>query len=94
MKKCVKIISAFIVCLIFFLFHLIFFNPVAAFADGAPSYGTVKAGIFGFEGYHMKDDDGRLTGYGIEFLNLVSEYSHLKFEYTGYDKTWDNMLDM
>ncbi|MDE5993787.1 MAG: transporter substrate-binding domain-containing protein, partial [Oscillospiraceae bacterium] len=42
----------------------------------------------------MKDDDDRLTGYGIEFLSLVSEYSRLNFQYTGYDRTWSEMLDM
>ena len=42
----------------------------------------------------MKDDDDRLTGYGIEFLNLVSEYSRLNFQYTGYDRSWSEMLTM
>ncbi|MBD5144252.1 MAG: response regulator [Ruminococcus sp.] len=42
----------------------------------------------------MKDENDNLTGYGIEFLNLVSEYSHLNFEYTGYDESWNEMLNM
>lgn len=54
----------------------------------------VKAGVFSFDGYHMKDEEGRLEGYGIEFLNMVSRYSHLNFEYTGYDKFWNEMLEM
>ncbi|MDE6731027.1 MAG: transporter substrate-binding domain-containing protein, partial [Oscillospiraceae bacterium] len=55
---------------------------------------TVKAGVFSFEGYHMRDENGSLTGYGIEFLHLISEYSHLNFQYTGYDKSWGDMLTM
>lgn len=55
---------------------------------------TVKAGIFDFDGYHMKDANGNLSGYGIEFLNLVSQYSHLNFTYTGYDKSWNETLEM
>ncbi len=55
---------------------------------------TVKAGVFSFDGYHMRDDNGVYTGYGIELLNLISQYSHLNFVYTGYDKSWDEMLDM
>ena len=55
---------------------------------------TVRAGVFYFDGYHMKDQDGDLTGYGVEFLNLVSQYSHLNFLYTGYDQSWDDMLAM
>ena len=87
---CAIIVFALIACLILGLSE-----PATAFAEETQSNNrTVKAGIFGFEGYHMKDEDGKLTGYGIEFLNLVSEYSHLNFEYTGYDKTWDDMLDM
>ena len=55
---------------------------------------TVRAGVFYFDGYHMKDEDGDLTGYGVEFLNLVSQYSHLNFIYSGYDRSWDDMLVM
>ncbi len=76
-------ILAFTACLIFFLFSFI-----TVFADS--NNRTVKAGIFSFEGYHMKDEGGKLTGYGIEFLNLVSQYSHLNFEYTGFDKSWED----
>lgn len=65
-----------------------------ASAAQQPGITTVKAGIFNFEGYHMKDEDGRLTGYGIEFLNMVSKYSHLNFEYVGYDQSWNDMLEM
>ncbi len=84
-------IIAFAICVILILSNSI---TVTA-ADGQSSNNrTVKAGIFYFEGYHMKDEEGRLTGYGIEFLNLVSEYSHLNFQYTGYDNSWNEMLTM
>ncbi len=55
---------------------------------------TVRAGVFYFDGYHMQDENGDYTGYGIELLNLISQYSHLNFEYVGYDKSWDEMQDM
>ena len=55
---------------------------------------TVTAGVFYFDGYHMEDEDGDLIGYGVEFLNLVSQYSHLNFIFTGYDQSWDDMLTM
>ncbi|MDE6200310.1 MAG: response regulator [Clostridiales bacterium] len=50
---------------------------------------TYKACVFHFEGYHMKDDNGSLSGYGIEFLNLVSKHSWLNFQYMGYDIDWN-----
>lgn len=62
--------------------------------DESSDIRTVKAGVFHFEGYHMKDEDGALSGYGIEFLELVSEYSRLDILYTGYDNSWDEMLTM
>ncbi|MDE7293243.1 MAG: transporter substrate-binding domain-containing protein [Oscillospiraceae bacterium] len=90
MMMCMKIFSALTLCLI-----LVLSDRATAFADSEQSNNrTVKAGIFSFEGYHMKDEDGRLTGYGIEFLSLVSEYSRLNFQYTGYDRSWSEMLDM
>ncbi len=51
---------------------------------------TVTACVFNFEGYHIRDNEtGNLTGYGIEFLNLVSKHSRLNFQYTGYDTNWN-----
>ena len=83
-------VAAFTIC-----FILILSNIITVSADNGQSNNrTVKAGIFYFEGYHMKDEEGRLTGYGIEFLDLVSEYSHLNFQYTGYDNSWNDMLTM
>ncbi len=90
-----KVISAFAACLIFLLSNFVLLGSSTVFADEAQSSTrTVKAGVFGFDGYHMKDDKGGLTGYGIEFLNFVSIYSHLDFQYVGFNKSWDDMLDM
>ena len=95
MTACVKIFLAFTVCLIFIISGFSIFPSVTAFAEDEPGDNrTYKAGVFGFDGYHMKDENGSLSGYGIEFLNLVSEYSGVNFVYTAYDKTWDDMLDM
>lgn len=80
--------AAFVVCLSLAL------SGLTAVAAEEPGNQTVRAGIFYFEGYHMKDGEGNLAGYGIEFLDLVSEYSHLNFTYAGYDKSWKEMLDM
>ncbi len=88
-KVYMKRITAFMSCLIF-----IISNFITVSADEQFNNRTVKAGIFYFEGYHMKDENGSLSGYGIEFLNKVSEYSHLNFQYTGYDKSWNEMLTM
>lgn len=54
----------------------------------------VKAGIFNFEGYHSLNDQGGLEGYGIDLLSLLSEYSHLNFNLEGFDKSWNETLEM
>ena len=85
-----KRIAAFTACLL-----LVFANSITAASAAAPSGSrTVTAGIFAFEGYHMRDEAGGLTGYGIEVLDLISEYSHLNFRYTGYENSWNDMLTM
>ncbi len=88
-SKCIKIISLLTLSLILGLTVLFGFQSQTAFAvDTASPYRTVNAGVFAFEGYHTKDENGGLTGYGIEFLYLVSQYSHLNFNYVGYDHPW------
>ena len=87
-----KIITAFILCLILVLSNFCFLTVFAA--EATSNNITVTAGVFKMEGYHMKDDNKNLSGYGIEFLNLVSEYSRLNFQYTGYEHSWDDMLVM
>ncbi|MBD5118588.1 MAG: response regulator [Clostridiales bacterium] len=78
-----------------FLCFVLLSSSIPATAAEAPANNrTVKAGIFFFDGYHMKDDDGNYTGYGIELLNLISQYSHLNFEFVGYDNTWEEMQSM
>ncbi len=79
---------------LFVCFLLISSNIPSVSAAEVEDNRTVKAGVFFFDGYHMRDSNGVYTGYGIELLNLISQYSHLNFVYTGYDKSWDEMLDM
>ncbi len=75
------------------IFLVLCLNPVMADGESGSNM-PVKAGIFSFEGYHNMDEDGNLDGYGIEFLNLVSKYSHINFDYLGYERAWGEMLDM
>ncbi|MDE7454751.1 MAG: response regulator, partial [Clostridia bacterium] len=100
-KMRAKMILAFALCLILVLSYFLSFNVVTAFADDTTlGNNTFKAGIFHMDGYHMKDTTegsptyGNLSGYGIDFLHLVAQYSNIKFLYTGYDKEWGDMLDM
>ena len=54
----------------------------------------VKVGVFDFDGYHMMNENGNLTGYGIELLELIERYSHLEMKLVGYSNSWAEMQEM
>lgn len=53
----------------------------------------VRVGYFHYNGYHMIQD-GVYSGYGYEYLQHLKQYGNWQFEYIGYDKNWNDMLDM
>ncbi len=89
-RSCVKTILLLFICFLLCSSDI----PSVSAEETETANRTVKAGVFFFDGYHMRDDDGVYTGYGIELLNLISQYSHLNFEYVGYDKSWEEMQEM
>ncbi|MBO5711524.1 MAG: transporter substrate-binding domain-containing protein, partial [Acholeplasmatales bacterium] len=63
--------------------------------SNASSNTTVKVGFMHEKGYHEISEDGTYSGYGYEYLQMISQYSNLNFEYIGYDVTdFNTMLDM
>lgn len=71
----------------------IFISSIPVYAEET-EVRTVRAGFFKMNGYHMIDDEGIKSGYGYEFLQQVSRYANLDFEYVGYDKSWEEMFEM
>lgn len=55
---------------------------------------SVKVGYYNIPGYQNLTANGDRSGYGYDFLQLVHRYSQMEFTYTGYDKTWEESLDM
>jgi signal transduction histidine kinase/CheY-like chemotaxis protein/ABC-type amino acid transport substrate-binding protein/CRISPR/Cas system-associated protein endoribonuclease Cas2 len=55
---------------------------------------TVKVGYFAMDGYNEIGEDGRYSGYDYDFFQLLGRYTSLNFEYVGYDKSWQEMLEM
>lgn len=71
--------------------------PCAAaesYATGAEGQRLVHVGFFRFDGYHSMDAAGDKTGYGYDFLQMIAGYANFKYIYVGYQKTWNDMLDM
>lgn len=59
----------------------------------------VRVGYFEFPRYHELQEKGAGafdsgTGYGCDFLFLLRRYAKLNYEFVGYDKSWQDMLDM
>lgn len=88
--------AAFVLALIFCFFAV----SQATFAEDTVSLRsnaspkTVYVGFFHFEGYHDMDNSGEKSGYGYDFLQMISGYANFKYIYVGYQKTWNDMLDM
>ena len=67
---------------------------VYANSDDSKQREVIRVGFFAMDGYHMIDDQGNRSGYGYDFLQLVSRYLDVDFEYVGYDKSWDETQTM
>ncbi len=80
--------------LIWVLAFSIMLPPMQASAEEAEREKTVRVGFFEFDGYHQISEDGIYSGYGYQFLRLLSRYTNLNFEYVGYDKSWEDMQSM
>ena len=55
---------------------------------------TIRVGFFEFDGYHHQDENGRRSGYGYDFLQMIAPYGNFQYEYVGYDKSWAEMQQM
>lgn len=55
---------------------------------------TVRVGFFSSDGYHVMDEDGTMSGYGYDFLQMLLRYNDWNYEYVGYEKNWSDMLGM
>lgn len=81
---------------VFFIAFIFNISFVSA-QNHSSSVKTVKAGYFYFPGYHEIINDEKNSygsGYGFEFYKLLRRYSDLNFEYTGYDKTIFEVVEM
>jgi signal transduction histidine kinase/ABC-type amino acid transport substrate-binding protein len=70
------------------------FPLVSVSAENSSTPETVRVGFYALDGYHEMDEDGNLSGYGYDFLHLTQKYVNLNYEYTGYDKSWEETLQM
>ena len=55
---------------------------------------TLRVGFYRMDGYHMMDEKGNCSGYGYALMQKIGRYLPVQYEYIGYDKSWNDMLDM
>lgn len=59
--------------------------------EDTPDY---KVAFYAFDCYHMKDKNGKLSGYGYEMMRGISKYLQCTFSYVGYDKSASECEEM
>lgn len=69
-------------------------TAMPAFPAYAQETQKIRVGYFEFEGYHMIDAQGNRSGYGYDYLQYVARCANFKYEYVGFDKSWNDMQDM
>ena len=64
--------------------------PVAAAAEEETQV-TLKVGYIDYHGFINRDADGEYTGYAVEYLNKISEYTGFQYEYV-YG-SWPDLME-
>lgn len=74
------------------IFVMAFFSaiPFVVYGKNIDSQETIRIGYIDYGGFIDLDENGEYTGYGVELLDKIAEYTGWKYEYV-YD-TWDNIL--
>ena len=74
------------------IFVMAFFSaiPFVVYGKNIDSKETIRIGYIDYGGFIDLDENGEYTGYGVELLDKIAEYTGWKYEYV-YD-TWDNVL--
>jgi signal transduction histidine kinase len=67
---------------------------LAAETPASSGQRVVHAGFFRLEGYHEMNTAGEKSGYGYDFLQMIAGYANFRYIYVGYQKTWEDMLNM
>ncbi len=64
-------------------------------ADPAASLSQqIRVGYPRLEGFNEIGPDREKSGYGYEFLQRLALYTDFEYQYLGFDKTWDENLEM
>lgn len=76
-----------------FLGFIFLLSPLQVSAE-TPEMKTLRVGFYYCESYHEINKEGVYSGYGYEVLQLIGRYQNVKYEYVGYEQSWDEMLQL
>ncbi|MEG2456326.1 MAG: hypothetical protein RSB08_00720, partial [Clostridia bacterium] len=85
--KTVKAISIILIL----LFSLALLPVGIASAQSQPK--VVNVGYFDFSGYHEVDENGKLSGWGYDYLQEIAKYANIVYKYT-YCTSWGIAKEM
>lgn len=54
----------------------------------------LRIGFYAYDGYHAVSEDGTRSGYGYDFLQLMSRYANIDYVYCGYEQSLQENQDM
>ncbi|MCR5758010.1 MAG: transporter substrate-binding domain-containing protein [Selenomonas sp.] len=59
-----------------------------------PQRQIVRVGYYQMPGYQEMDRQGRLYGYGYDYLHLISRYADWRYVYLGYNMGWNDTFTL
>lgn len=89
LKKTLPGLQKYLCCTICALLFLSLAAPCLAVSDGQ----TLKVAFYQLDGFFEYAEDGTETGYGVDLLKKISEYTGIRFEYVPAD-TWEQTKKM
>lgn len=80
------------ITIVFLLVAILLVNSYVP-VQAARSTQTLRVAFYPLEGFFEYDEAGKETGYGVELLNKVSQYTGINFTYVKAD-TWESTKQM
>ena len=71
------------------IFVMAFFSaiPFVVYGKNNDSGETIRIGYIDYGGFIDLDENGEYTGYGVELLDKIAEYTGWKYEYVSTEDT-------
>lgn len=78
-----------VICLVACFISVLYMTEASASPDGR----TVKVGVYPLERFHAVDDAGKFSGYDIDYLHRIAQYTGWQYEYVEAP-SWAEAINM